>query len=57
MALGEVQRLEGFDLGEVLQAGVGDRGGVEVQRFQRGEVGKRLQPGVREAAAMAEVQS
>ena len=30
LALGEVQGLEGFDFGEVLPAGVGDRGGVEV---------------------------
>ncbi len=48
-ALGEVQGVERFDLGEVLQACVGDGGGVEVQRFQRGEFGERGQPGVREA--------
>ena len=35
LALGEVQGLERFDFGEVLQAGVGERGGVEVQCFQR----------------------
>ena len=56
LALGEVQGLERFDWGEVLQAGVGDRGGVEVQRLERGEFGERGQPGVRDPAAMVEVQ-
>ena len=56
LAVGKVQGLERFQLVEVRQAGVGDRGGLQAQRLQRGEFRQRGQPGVRDPPAMVDAQ-